>query len=190
MPRTVAAFDFDGTLSRRDTLLPFLAWVAGWRRVGTAAIAEAPRLRRSDRDTAKERLLVRVLGGLRHDVVAREGHAYATQVFEHRLRPSVVAKLERHRAQGHEVVIVSASLDVYLTEIGRDLGVAAVLCTRLEVDERGRCTGRMVGGNCRGEAKAERLRAYLGDEEVMLYAYGNSAGDDAMLALADFPTRV
>jgi phosphatidylglycerophosphatase C len=197
VPRTVAAFDFDGTLSKRDTLVPFLARVVGWPRVARAALSDSPRLAlmtfgRGDRDAAKERLLVKCLGGLRYDVVAREGNAYATEVFERRLRPDVLVRLEQHRRDGHEIVLVSASLEVYLDEIGRDLGVHAVLCTRLEVDEHGRITGRMAGGNCRGPNKVTRLRAYLGNEgdDLVLYAYGNSSGDDDLLALADHPVRV
>jgi phosphatidylglycerophosphatase C len=85
---------------------------------------------------------------------------------------------------------VSASLRAYLDEVARRLGVDALLCTELEVDDDGRCTGRMKGGNCRGPAKATRLRAYLGDREVTLWAYGDSAGDREMLALADHPTLV
>jgi HAD superfamily hydrolase (TIGR01490 family) len=195
--RTVAAFDFDGTISKRDTVMPFLARVVGWRRVFAVALIDAPRLAlmaigRGDRDAAKERMLVKCLGGLRRDVVAREGNAYATEVFERKLRRPVVETLERHRRDGHEVVLVSASLDVYLDEIGRDLGVNAVLCTRLEVDDDGRITGRMLGGNCRGANKVTRLREYLGDEsdDLTLYAYGNSSGDDELLALADHPVRV
>ena len=47
--RVVAAFDFDGTLTRRDTLVPFLALVVGWPRVAMALAACAPSLVR-DRD--------------------------------------------------------------------------------------------------------------------------------------------
>jgi phosphatidylglycerophosphatase C len=95
-----------------------------------------------------------------------------------------------HRREGHDIVIVSASLRAYLDEVARRLGVDALLCTALEVDEHGRCTGRMTGGNCRGAEKATRLRAYLRDRDVTLWAYGDSAGDDDMLAMADHPTRL
>ena len=91
---------------------------------------------------------------------------------------------------GHEVVIVSASLDVYLDEVARSLGVAHLLCTGLVADERGRCTGHLRGANCRGAEKVARLRALFGDDDVELWAYGNSRGDDEMLALAHHPVIV
>jgi phosphatidylglycerophosphatase C len=187
--RTVAAFDFDGTLTRRDTLLPFLASVVGWPRV-VAALGTHAHLLARDRDIAKEHLLVRLLAGLPGDVVREAGRVYARRV---RVRPEMRGRLAWHQQEGHEIVIVSASLDVYLDEFARSLDVEHVLCTTLEVGADGRCTGRLVGGNCRGPEKATRLRAHLGDEndgEIVLWAYGDSRGDLEMLAMADHPIRV
>jgi phosphatidylglycerophosphatase C len=72
----------------------------------------------------------------------------------------------------------------------RSLGVAHVLSTGLDVDANGLCTGRLRGANCRGPEKATRLQTLLAGEEVELWAYGNSVGDDEMLALAHHPVRV
>lgn len=193
--RTVAAFDFDGTLTRRDTLVPFLVSVAGWSRVGAATAADAPRLAglaigRGDRDEVKERFLVRVLGGISHDDVAAAGRAYAARLVPAAIRPDMHERLAWHRAEGHEIVIVSASLDVYIDEVARLLAVDAAMSTRLEVDDNGRCTGRMLDGNCRGPNKVVRLREYLGGEPATLWAYGDSEGDREMLAIADHPVRI
>jgi phosphatidylglycerophosphatase C len=187
--RTVAAFDFDGTLTHRDTLLPFLASVRGWPRVAAALGRHAHRLAR-DRDAAKELVLVRLLAGLLDEEVREAGRVYARSV---RVRPEMRARLVWHRQQGHEIVIVSASLDVYLGEVARSLDVEHILCTALEVGADARCTGRLVGGNCRGPEKATRLRAHLGareDGEIVLWAYGDSRGDLEMLAMADHPVHV
>lgn len=193
--RTVAAFDFDGTLTRRDTLMPFLASLVGWPRVVRAAAADAAHLAaiaagHADRDRAKERLLVRTLAGMPHADVARVGARYGAALARARVRRAMRERLAWHRAEGHHVVIVSASLDVYLRPAARALGADAVICTELEVDAHGLCTGRMAGGNCRGEAKAKRLREHLGDGPVLLWVYGDSAGDEAMLAMADHAVRV
>jgi HAD superfamily hydrolase (TIGR01490 family) len=187
--RTVAAFDFDGTLTDRDTLLPFLASVVGWPRVATALGMHAHRLARN-RDVAKELVLARLLAGLPDEEVREAGRVYARRV---RVRPEMRARLLWHRQEGHDIVIASASLDVYLGEVARSLDVEHVLCTTLEVGADARCTGRLVGGNCRGPEKATRLRAHLGDEtdgEIVLWAYGDSRGDLEMLAMADHPIRV
>jgi phosphatidylglycerophosphatase C len=192
---TVAAFDFDGTLTRRDTLLPFLVDVAGPARVARAMALDAPRLARmalgrADRDAAKSDLVARVLAGYPYADVAARGRAYALRVVERGLRPSTLARLRWHVREGHDVVIVSAALDAYLHEVARLLGVATVLCTTLEVDTGGRITGRLEGGNCRGPEKIARLANHLDGARVRLWAYGDSHGDAELLAAADHPVRV
>lgn len=195
--RAIAAFDFDGTLTRRDTFAGFLREVAGMRALLGASLADLPRLAlaaagRGSRDDAKQRMLSRLFTGLPADEVATLGRAYGTRLAEAALRPGALAWLRRHRDLGHEIVIVSASLDSYLTEVGHRLGVDAVLSTTLEVGDDGLLTGRMLGPNCRGAEKVARLTAHLGGERdgVVVWAYGDSAGDRELLAFADHPFRV
>jgi phosphatidylglycerophosphatase C len=193
--RTLAAFDFDGTITRRDTLVPFLVAVAGRGPVLGALAAEAVPLARAaggrgDRDLAKERVLTRVLAGVPYADVETAGKAYAARITRSAITRDARERIEWHRREGHDIAIVSASLDVYLGEVGDALGIAHILCTSLDTDERGHCTGQLRGVNCRGPEKATRLRALLGDDDVELWAYGNSRGDDEMLALAQHPVRV
>lgn len=193
--RTIAAFDFDGTLTNGDSLLPFLAIVAGRASVLRALGAESPRLAwaaagRGDRDIVKERVLTRVLAGIPYARVEAAGREFATRLTRTAVTTNGRERIEWHQRAGHEVVIVSASLDVYLDDVARDLGVGHVLCTSLVSDERGSCTGELRGANCRGVEKATRLRSFIGDDDVELWAYGNSSGDDEMLALAHHPVRV
>jgi HAD superfamily hydrolase (TIGR01490 family) len=193
--KAVAAFDFDGTLTRRDTLAGFVGRVAGWPRVALAFAAESPRiagvvLGRADRDDTKQRFLGRVLGGRTRDAIAAAGRSYGDHLAVHKIRPEMRERIAWHRAEGHEVVIVSATLDAYLQPVAEALAIDALLCSRLEYDAHGRCTGRLIDGNCRGPAKLARLEHYLGTEPAELWAYGDSAGDDEMLARADHPIRV
>ena len=122
---------------------------------------------------------------------ARDG--VRTEVASGWLREDTVARLERHRALGHAVILASASLDPYLVPLGASLGVDGVVCTGLERGPDGRLTGRLAGANCRarrrraGSATGSR-GAGLADAE--LWAYGDSSGDDELLALADHPLRV
>jgi phosphatidylglycerophosphatase C len=192
--RTVAAFDFDGTLTRRDSMLPFLARVRGWPRTLLALAAIAPQyagvvLGRVDRDATKDQLLTRVLRGTTRADLAAAGAAYGEALVRDAITPEMRAVVASHRARGHDVVIVSASLEPYLETVAERLDAQAVLCTKLEFDADDRATGRMEGGNCRGAGKAERLREHLGDEPVVLWAYGDSDGDREMFAMADHVVR-
>lgn len=201
--RRVAAFDFDGTISRRDTLLGFLVEVGGRATVASALARSAVDLLaglRDDvrRDAAKADVLRRVLGGQRLANVEAAGRRYAEKVSP-TFRPSTLDELRRHREQGHETVIVSASLVYYLRPIAESIGVDHVIAVEMEIDDSGVLTGALVSPNVRGEQKAVRLREWLaatGDApagdgvDVELWAYGDSSGDEALLAMADHPTWI
>ncbi len=193
-PRTVAAFDFDKTLSRRDNFVPFLRAVAGNRVLAVALGSVTPLLATRRRDRAKERIVEGCLGGRPLAQLTASATTFSAEVLAHELRADVRARLEWHRAQGHAVVLVSASLDVYLAEIGKALDATAVLATRLAVGPDGCCTGGLEGANVRGPEKVRRLDAWLadayGEAPVELWAYGDSRGDRELLARADHPVRV
>jgi HAD superfamily hydrolase (TIGR01490 family) len=194
-PRGVAAFDFDGTITRRDTLGPFLVAHLGRARVLRAGLPHLHRLGgaaigRYDRDLAKDRYLTTLLGGTGAEDLERAGRAYADRLLERRaFHPAVVERMAWHADQGHEVLVISASLAVYVEPVARDLGAGASFATRLEV-EGGILTGRMDGGNVRAGAKVDHLERWLGPDPAEVWAYGDSAGDDALLARADHPHRV
>jgi len=194
-PPVVAAFDVDGTLTTGDCVTPFLRRAAGrrlWTTLLRHPLALAAAAARRDRDRLKE-LACSALRGIESTEIEHLGDAFAREVGAGRLRDDTVARLRRHRELGHTVIFASASLDPYLVPLGGSLGVDAVVCTVLERGADGRLTGRLVGANCRGAEKARRVRDWLLENDLAdaeLWAYGDSSGDDALLALADHPLRV
>ena len=194
--RTVAAFDFDGTLTYRDTLVPFLVRVRGRVSVARALAAASPLLLRAaagmePRQRAKEAVLIRTLNGWWLDELRPVAGDFARDLVEQGLRPDRMARLRWHQGQGHEVVLVSAGLDLVVAAAGRLLGCTDVLATQLEVDRHGRVTGRLFGDNVRGPVKVLRLREWFGaDPPARMWAYGDSDGDTEMLAKTDVPVRL
>lgn len=192
----VAAFDFDGTITVGDTLLGFLGRVCGNRAVVAALLRHGPAVAlaatgRSDSDAAKAAVLARLLVGRAVEDVERVVARYTDEVVARRLRPAVVERIDWHRGRGDTLLVVSASPELYVDPIAKRLGFDATLATRLEVDDAGRLTGRLVGANVRGAEKVARLRTHLGDgARPRLWAYGNSRGDADMLAAADVGTMV
>lgn len=198
-PSGVAAFDFDGTLVRRDSFVGFLRHLGGARAVNAAfarswrAVAGAS----SDpswRDVVKSNLVKGVLAGRTLEEVRAAALEYSATVAA-QVTPSMRQLLSRHSVAGHRTVIVSASLELYLQPVAALLGIDEAIGTRLDVGEDGRLTGRLEGANCRGAEKSRRLTQWMTEggldpERVPLWAYGDSAGDRQMLELARYATRV
>ena len=192
----VAAFDFDGTITHRDTLVPFLVRAFGRVRVGATFAVLAPHLAsfalgRTTVDALKVRVLRRLMAGEPVARLRELGETHADAVGRG-WRVEAVNRIEWHRERGHRLVLVSSSLDLYLAAVARDLGFDDLLCSRLAVargaDGVERFTGALDGPDCTGAEKPRRLQALVGDlRAIELHAYGNSAGDRELLAAADHP---
>jgi phosphatidylglycerophosphatase C len=189
--KVVAAFDVDGTLTVRDCVVPFMRRVAGdvGFVLGLARQAHrvVPAVVHRDRDRLKAIACRSVFGGRPIAEIESLGAAFAREVEAGWLRSDTRARLGWHAASGHDVVLVSASLTPYLRPLAVALAVSHVIGTELAVGSDMRCTGELVGGNCRGPEKARRLTAWLGGRRpgVELWVYGDSAGDREMMAMAD-----
>jgi len=187
----LAAFDFDGTLRRGDSLFPFLVLAAG-RVAAVGAIARGAvrvivRSRRVDRDAVKDLTFRHLLADRQVDPLMSLAAEFGAGLIDG-LRPDVVARLRAHQELGHRVVIVSASLTIYLQVVADHLGCELVATNLVERD--GRFTGEIAGRNCRGAEKVARLRGVIGERPDTVWAYGDSRGDDEMLAWADHGVRV
>lgn len=194
MGQTWAAFDFDGTLTRRDSLLPFLRGLLGARRMAVVLALEAPWLlgfaaRVLDRERVKVRLLRRALGGMPRATLEQAARDFADRGVPALLRPALLRQLRLHQARGHRCVLVTASPTLYTRPWALGAGFAAVLGSEMAYDDADRATGELAGGNCWGPEKARRLRELL-PPGATLWAYGDSRGDREMLAMADHAWRV
>jgi phosphatidylglycerophosphatase C len=192
---TVAAFDFDGTLTHGGSVVPFLIEVRGVVPVALAVLRGLPRLAHAAvvggtaSDEAKEALFIRLLAGLPVAELDRIGGEFAAAHLRRRLRADTHERLEWHRSQGHHVLVVSASPEAYVRPAAALLGADAALATRLAVGGD-LLTGRYEGKNCRGAEKYSRVMGWirsqgLGAAQPVLWAYGNSRGDRRLLEAAD-----
>ena len=191
----VAAFDFDGTLTRGGSVVPYLVAVRGRGPVAAALLHALPALVCSGlfggtwADRAKELVFERTLVGVDERRAREVGSAFASGHIARRLRRDASARLAWHRARGHRVVVVSASPALYVEPAAALVGADGALATRLEA-QAGALTGRYEGPNCRGAEKygrvVEWLRAQgLERSTTVLWAYGNSRGDRRLLEAAD-----
>lgn len=189
--QTVAVFDFDGTITRRDSMGPFLLASVPRRRLLPAMAKLSPRMFAYAFGVVpnwrlKEAVLTAALGGTPVTVFERLASQFASGRLPSMVRPDALSRMRWHQGMGHRVVIATASLEAYVRPWAVTQGVADVVGTRLEVEAH-RLTGRIAGRNCYGAEKVARLEALIADlHRITVYAYGDSRGDREMLALARY----
>jgi HAD superfamily phosphoserine phosphatase-like hydrolase len=126
-----------------------------------------------------------ILGGCTRAEIASWTARFVPQLIESGLIADARATLEQHRRAGDYLVLLSASPDLYVAEIGRALGFAETVCTGIEW-VNGHLTGRLATPNRRGAEKARCLAALRTEHPGLpVTAYGNAASDLPHLALAE-----
>jgi len=184
----LALFDFDGTITTRETMAAFMyravparrqawgrwvlaPWVAGYKcgLVSGVAVRAA---------------VVRVgFAGVTLASVQAHGAAFAADTLPALLRPEAMARIRWHQEQGDTVAVVSGGLDVYLAPWCRMHGLA-LACSTLE-HRGGRLTGRYQGVQCVGAEKARQVRGQFDLADYgRVYAYGDTREDLPLLDLA------
>ena len=195
-PAGVAVFDLDGTLTWRDTLLPYLAGYAARHparllRVWRLGIALGQFTVSRDRGLLKSRVIAALMGGVARPEIDAWSATFVEGMLGRRMfRSAALEALERHRAAGDHLILLSASPDLYVPRIGALLQFERTLCTELEwrtTPAHGeRLGGALLTPNRRGDEKA-RCIAWLRDQYpgLRLTAYGNSQSDIPHLRIVD-----
>lgn len=189
----IAAFDFDGTITYRDSFISFLQATNSKSRLitGMAKLIPAMIWARSTEanyyQVCKEQLISEFFQGMSHQELEAQADDFAARVIPSLVRPESLRRIQWHQQQGHRCFLISASLDIYLRPWATRHGFESVIASQLAYDQQGRVTGKLLGLNCRGPEKTRRLLEVVGPKSTFtLYAYGDSSGDADLLALADF----
>ena len=190
--RLIVAFDFDGTLTFRDSFMAYLAWRSGpWGfALGLLRMLPATLAWLVDRDRArlKAAAVHTFLRGVLRQNLEHSCAEFAETPLGGRLfRPDAEQCWAQWRARGALLVIVTASPGEIVGPFADRLGADMLVATRLSYGPDDRVLGPLEGGNCRGQEKVERLRALFGPDLELEAAYGDSSGDKEMLAIARTP---
>lgn len=198
--RIAAFFDLDGTLLSAPTIeWRFFRHLRDRRLIGPEQYLRwaAEALRVAPRGFSEARYGNKMyLRG----VAAEAARSFRPALWE--FFPEGLHRLRWHAAQGHELVLVSGTLEPLAQLAARALEaelalrgcVAAVkvFATRLE-ESAGRWTGRAPEGSMNGPAKGETVRRLAAAQDFdpeLCFASGNSAGDLWMLAAVGRPAAV
>jgi phosphatidylglycerophosphatase C len=186
--RKIAFFDFDGTITAKDTLLEIIKFQMGKAAFYKGFLIHGPwllayKLKLLPNDQVKQKILAYYFSGMAELVFQEKCDLFAEKKLPGLIRPAALAEIGRLRTLGFEIVVISASAGNWIRKWTNGLSLKLV-STRLEV-KNGLMTGRIEGLNCHGEQKVVCIRDQwnLQDYEE-IYAYGDSSGDKPMLALA------
>ena len=188
-PITIAAFDFDGTITQTDSMFGFVRYVSGKWRYRLGLIWLGPlfikyRYKWITPHRAKEVFLSHYLGGKTDEELKTLGEKFSREIIPKILRPKAIEKLRWHQQEGHRCFVVTASMAYWIKPWALENGLEFV-GTRHEV-ANGVFTGKIDGKNCAGPEKVNRLLEILGNQEIeKSYAYGDTSGDKEMLEWAD-----
>lgn len=189
MARGLALFDFDGTITSKDSLLEFIKFTSG--KIGFLLVMGlfAPLILyyvfvKKDGEIAKMKVLAFLYKGKSNEELSKLGRDFSEQIIPQILLPKALDEIQRFKERGDRIIVISASLEIWLKPWTDKLGLE-LLCTRMEF-VNGKFTGKFATPNCNGEEKVKRINAHLDLKTYNpIYAYGNSSGDKPMLALAD-----
>jgi phosphatidylglycerophosphatase C len=187
--QVIAAFDFDGTIIKHDSLFVFIKFAVSTGRIILSALKNLPylvlfKLKLYPNYKAKEKLFTSLFKGVTLDAFNKLCHDFVPKI-DSMVKPEAMDKIHWHQQEGHQVIIISASVENWIQPWASQVGIDTILATKIEVKD-GKLTGKFLSKNCHGPEKVNRiLEHFPGRENYELYAYGDSNGDKEMLLLAN-----
>lgn len=191
MKKGIAFFDFDGTITTKDTLLEFIRYCKGSNAFYAGFLINSPfllayKLKIISNQAAKEKVLQYFFHNTSADRFKEYCEKFAAEKIPGLIRPGAVEEIKKLQENGQTVVIVSASPENWISPWAEKLKVD-LIATRLEI-QNGLLTGKIQGKNCHGTEKVNRItNKYSLNEYSEIAAYGDTKCDLPMLALAQRP---
>jgi HAD superfamily hydrolase (TIGR01490 family) len=192
MRKSLALFDFDGTISSKDSFLYFLLFTHKLPQIAANVLRTSPslvayKLGFISNETAKQRLFKNFYGG----VSKSEFDNWTANFLPHInsfVKQKALAQIQKHQQQGDRVIVVSAGFDLILQKWCDQQNIE-LLATRIAIDNDV-ITGYFASPNCYGAEKVNRVNSLLKlSEYENIYAYGDSRGDLEMIEIATHPAH-
>ncbi|WP_010112860.1 HAD-IB family hydrolase [Acinetobacter sp. P8-3-8] len=191
--KNLALFDFDGTLCKKDSFTGFIFYALSKRHIVKQGFKILPWIQAYylniyPADSMRPRLFKAMFKDAKANEILTIAEEYAHSLTE-QLDSKLYQQLLDHQHNGDDIVLVSASVDLYLKTICQILNID-LICTGTEIVNN-QFTGHYSTPDCSCEQKRIRiLEKYNLTQYNKIYAYGNSEEDLDMLSLADFKYMV
>jgi HAD superfamily hydrolase (TIGR01490 family) len=186
--KAIAFFDFDGTITTKDTLLEFIRFTKGGFNFLIGFLLNSPyllayKLKIISNQSAKEKILQYFFKGMPVERFKHQCNLFSQKVLPGLIRPKAIEEIKKLQSQGYEVVIVSASPEQWIYQWAKEMNAHLIASCMESVDKK--VTGKLVGKNCHGDEKVKRiLEQHVLEEYTVIHAYGDTKGDLPMLQLA------
>ncbi len=192
MQKSIAFFDFDGTITRKDTMLEFAKYSRGFAGywIGICLISPwliAMKIGLISKRRAKEKFLAYFFEKTDVEKFNADCLSFTADIIPRLVKQDALLAIKKHREENADIVIVSASAENWVAPwcIQNSL---QYICTRLEVKEK-KITGKLLGQNCNGPEKLSRIKERFDTAGYKnIYCYGDSKDDKLMLQLATHPS--
>lgn len=188
--RLIVAFDFDGTVTRKDTFTAFIKFAKGKTACYRGFIRYSPllvayKLRLYPNWKIKQKIIGYFFKNMPVSEFAALGQKFSGMI-DHFVRPEILQAIRNYRQQGATVYVISASIENWIEPWCRSNGIDHIIATRVETDSGGLLTGYFSTKNCYGQEKVVRFLEKEPDRNTyILFVYGDSRGDKELMAFAD-----
>lgn len=187
--KTIAFFDFDGTLYKKDSLLEFtkfskgkIAYYIGIFKLLPYLIAM--KLHLISNENAKIKYISTFFKDDDYMIFKEKAREFAHSKIDLAIDSKIYSKFQYHLKNNHDVFIVTASMPEWIAPWSTQFNVV-VIGTQLEIEEN-KITGDFTSKNCYGKEKVNRIKQKINLEEFEnIFVYGNGKGDYEMLQLSN-----
>ncbi|WP_296380974.1 HAD family hydrolase [Winogradskyella sp.] len=188
--KRIVAFDFDGTLTKKDSFIEFIKFSRGkvyfyFSLPYIVVVWSLSKIKVLTTHNAKEKIFIYFYKGMSKTKFDKYCDDFIELVNEI-LRDDAKFTIEKHLNNQSKVLIVSASIENWIQPWATANGIKTVLATQVEIDSRDNLTGRFSSLNCNKEEKVNRLlQKYPNIKDWHLTVYGDTVGDKALMKIAD-----
>src|SRR5262245_10792022 len=196
--KTAAIFDIDLTLTRHDSFLVFFKFMVKqkpWLLVHLVPIGFGILLKQIGviSNRALKNQFYRILDGYPVDRVQAIMFQFWQECLLRDTLPAAVARVRRHKSQGNIIILLSASVDLYLEHLANFLQADALICTKLGLPTGRKLRYQIEGENCHGLHKLGMLQGHAIIADIDLqrsFGYSDHHSDLPLLQSVGNPVVV
>lgn len=181
-------FDFDGTLTYKDTMFLFLKFYNP-SKYSFQFLKHVPlfillKLKLAGAEAVKKSFISSILKGESKYQIEKKAKLFFDENYPSLFRENALDFINNINRQNTESYIVSASLDIWVKPFAEKFDMT-LLATKAEFKDD-IFTGKFIGKNCNKDEKVCRIEAELGDKKFdKIIAFGDTSGDKPMFKFAN-----